>query len=219
MSLNENNKTVNDLPIYDDEKRAQNKPLLYVDIERKKNSFEQIITDLRQSTFQFLNKYQEEKEKSFQFYEATKLDFNQKLDYLRSESVILPKIVFISLSGFGGILLGYRRSNFRKILYSGVLTTASTALCFPNQTKIYTNQATQFAKQQTDYIYKTYLWPEAPKKVKETKPLVTKEKSSSIITQGKDQIIKIDKETKTTEDSLKIEGDQGQGKKYKFKIL
>jgi len=79
MSLNENNKTVNDLPIYDDEKRAQNKPLLYVDIERKKNSFEQIITDLRQSTFQFLNKYQEEKEKSFQFYEATKLDFDQKI--------------------------------------------------------------------------------------------------------------------------------------------
>ena len=82
-------------------------------VEKEKNPFEAAITNVRQSTFLFLNKYNQQKENAFQFYESSRLQFRQQLDYLRQEAVVLPKIVFISLSGFSGLLIGFRRSNFR----------------------------------------------------------------------------------------------------------
>lgn len=204
MSL-DNIKTVNDLPIYDDESTALSRQIAHVCIPNQRNALEEVITSLRQSTFQFLNKYKEEKEKSITFVETTKADLNQKLDYLRSESVILPKIVFISLSGFGGLLLGFRKSNFRKIVYSGCLTAASTALCFPNQAKSYTNEATQFTKQKVELIYKTYIWSEAAKQ--STAPKSDKKPSDTI--KGKDQIIKLEIDS-SNQETRQLAGDKGQ---------
>lgn len=190
MPLNDNIKSINDLPIYDDEKSALNRQVVLVRVEHQKNAFEEAITSARRATFDFLNKYREQKEKSLELYDKTKNDLNQKLDYLRQESVVLPKIVFISLSGFGGLLLGFRRSNFRKILYSGALTTTATALCFPNQTRVYTNKARQLASENAEFIYRTYIWPS--EKVTK-KPVVSKESvkpmpSQTVVNQVKDQM-------------------------------
>ncbi len=82
-------------------------------IQREKNQLEKAITNVRESTFLFINKYNQEKENAFKFYESSRNQLSNQLDYLRQESVVLPKIVFISLSGFSGLLIGYRRSNFR----------------------------------------------------------------------------------------------------------
>lgn len=213
MSLNDKIKSINDLPIYNDEKSMRQVALVNVKVE--KNQLEQAITTVRQATFDFLNKYQEQKEKSLQFYDSTKKDVNEMLGYLRQESVVLPKVAFISLSGFGGLLLGFRRSSFRKILYSGALTTTATALCFPNQTKVYANQASQYAKENAEKIYRTYIWPtEEPKKTVSKEPIenekktVVKKNSETVVANGKDQIIKLDGAEGNSKRVL--EGDIGQ---------
>ena len=95
----------------------------------------------------------------------------------------------------------------RKIVYSGLLSTTATALCFPNQAK----EVNDYARQQANIFYRTYIWPRAlPKpKSKEATPVKSESKSNEKIIQGKDQIIKIEKQAalKTTDEITK--GDTG----------
>ena len=200
--------TLNDLPIYGPTETK----VLWVAIENKpKSVFEQSVTSVRQSVCQFIHQFKEQTEKMEELIKTNKQAANDKLSYLRSESTVLPKIAFISLSGLSGILIGYRKSTARKVFYSIMLGTGTTALCYPNETKEYARQTRNFIHTNTNQFYRTYIWPQ-PNTIKQPVPKQVAKASDEIkITNSKDQVLVLNSESlKPSEKLPEIKGNKGQ---------
>lgn len=152
-------KTIKDLPIYSD---PNSKNFVWVTIDKKHEptTLEEGISTVRQAGCQFLSQFKHQKEETMKFYESTSNRVTQQLDYIRAETNLIPKVVFITLSGFSGLLVGFRRSSFRKFIYSSALATGATALCFPKEAKAFSTQAYDSTKQQAYQFYRDYIYPE-----------------------------------------------------------
>lgn len=127
-------KTIKDLPIYTDPSSQKS---LWVTIDRKQepSSLETAVTTFRQTTCDFLSQFKHQKDEAAKLYESSARSLTGHLDYVRAETNLIPKVVFISLSGLSGLLIGFRRSSFRKFVYSGIMGTGAAALCFPKEAK------------------------------------------------------------------------------------
>ena len=84
---------IKDLPIYG-RKEDENAILVILDTH-KKNAVEQAITDVRLGTTNFLNQFQDQKNKTVNAYNTSLDTLNKQLEYIRSESNILPKVDFV----------------------------------------------------------------------------------------------------------------------------
>lgn len=207
-------KSIKDLPIYSSPDEAKS---VWVSIEQKKQptALEDAVSSFRQAGCSFLNQFKQQKDDSIKFYESTSQQVAQQLDYISSEYNIIPKVVFISLSGFSGLLLGYRRSAFRKFLYTSVLASGATALCFPKEAKQYSNKAYDAGKQNAYALYRQYVWPE--EKIPGSPPAAAKSQPEKLEDQvkkqidAKDKVLKLDKETiDSAKSTKKLAGDKGQ---------
>ncbi len=152
-------KNLNDLSIYEESEHKSKELWVAVDIADK-SKLQTLIKSVRQSICSSVQQAKKSTGQFTQYFDHTQKLAETQLTQLRNESTILPKVVFISLSTMGGFLVGFRRSNSRKIFLSGVLGVSSTALVFPNEAKFYTAKASEFVSRNFFQIYRTYVWPE-----------------------------------------------------------
>lgn len=127
-------KTIKDLPIYADP-ASQRAIWVTLDRPQERSSLETAVSTVRQTTCEFFSQFKQQKEEACKLYESTSRSVAGQLEYVRAETNLIPKVVFISLSGLSGLLIGFRRSSFRKFVYSTVLGTGAAALCFPKEAK------------------------------------------------------------------------------------
>ena len=199
-------KTIKDLPIYPDENQSDK--AIWCNIETPRSSLETTISTIRQSTCEFMQQFKTQKEKTVAFVEQTKSNANSQLEYIRSETNLVPKLVFISLSGLSGLLIGFRKSKFRKFMYTSVLTVGATSLCYPKEAKVYYDQAYGFSKKTATEFYRDYIWPSETKSLK-NKPSKTQSESSSA-GNDKDKVIKLNvQDIESTKSEIVMKGDKG----------
>ena len=196
-------KTVKDLPIYSS---ANNGNELWVQIETEKSDLEKGVSSLRTSVCSLMQSFKSQTENSIQLYEKNKNVLNSHLEYIRSETNLVPKVVFISLSGLSGLLIGFRRSAFRKLIYSSVLFSASASLCFPNEAKVYYKEIADYGKKQSNWIYREYIWPDNNK----NKQKVAAPPSSTTSKQenSKDKVFQLDNQAIKATKSIEMAGDK-----------
>ena len=186
-------RTLKDISVYD----LKDSQSIFVSLDiDDRDRLEKLISGTRQGVCNVVQKFNNQIDTTKQMIQKTKTEVNNKLEYIRSETRILPKITFISLSGFGGLLLAFKHSNARKIIYSGTAATVATALCYPNQTKLYTRKTTEFTKNKAQYVF-TYIWPK-------------KKESEVVFKNPKDKFIQLDGQESFKEFNIKIEEDKGQ---------
>lgn len=197
-------KTVKDLPIYSS---ANNGNEVWVQIEKEKSDLEKGVTSFRKSVCSLMQSFKSQTENSIQLYEKNKKVLNNNLEYIRSETNLVPKVVFISLSGLSGLLIGFRRSAFRKLIYSSVLTTASASLCFPNEAKVYYKEIADYGKKQSNWIYREYIWPDTNKN-KQKVAAPPSSTNSSKQENSKDKVFQLDNQAIKATKSIEMAGDK-----------
>lgn len=160
--------TLSDLPIY--ESAQVNPKSLWVSVPANdRSSLEEAIGSVRSTACSAVKQIKSQTSQLNDYLNSTRQSADKNLTYLRSESTILPKVVFISLSTLSGLLLGYRKSAFRKGLNCTLLATASTALTFPKETKVVSSKVNEFVSKEAEVLYRTYIWPEEKKVAKKEK--------------------------------------------------
>jgi hypothetical protein len=211
--MSNSHKTIKDLPLYLREGENYGRSLIVHLDSNDRGQLEATVSSLRQSACQFMQQYNEQKEKSLNYYESYKSNVKQQLHYLRSDTNIIPKVVFISLSGFGGLLLGFRRSTFRKFIYGATFATGAAALCYPNEAKLYSNQVCELTKAKARVLYNDYIWPSesSTRKANQSQKIIESKPTSVNTSSNKDKIIKMDeKDINKVKSKLDIKGDKGQ---------
>lgn len=201
-------RNIKDLPIYGESTNESSKPIWVVLERTEKSQLEKLVTDFRQSVCDLLKQFQDQTNYSVQYYEQSRDSLKNKVEHIRSETNIIPKFAFISLSGLSGLLLGYRKSVFRKFLYSSLLTSGSAALCYPKEAKFLYNKAYEASSKEAMDFYRTFIWPEekTTKKTQITEEIVKK-------IDPKDTIVKLDSQTIESSVSTKtVVGDRGQSR-------
>jgi len=197
-------RTLHDLSIYEASDLGRKE--IWVAIETaERTPLETLITSVRRSLCSTVQQAKKSTEQISQYFDQSKKLADTQLTQLRHESVILPKVVFISLSTMSGFLIGFRRSTARKIVYSGILGVASTALVFPNEARDYTSKASELASRELGQLYRTYVWPEK-QRVK-----TTRSEEQTTVFSGKDKVIKLPKGEADSGavDVARIAGDKG----------
>jgi hypothetical protein len=208
-------KSVKDLPIYS---TSSNQQELWINLSTPKSErsqLEELIRTTRESLCDFLHQFKDQREKSSKLYKESTSYLNNQLAYIRSETNIIPKLAFISLSGLSGLLIGFRRSNFRKFLYSTTLATSAAALCYPQEAKYVTNVVYNQGRKQACDLYRGFIQPNntASKSAAKNASIIkqgTTEMDNIAIT-SKDKVIKMTSESiKSTQSNLNLKGDKGQ---------
>jgi len=203
-------KTIKDLPIYPDEN--QSSKAVWVNVEPPRSSLETSISAVRQATCEFMQQFKTQKEKTVALVEQTKSNANSQLEYIRSETNLVPKVVFISLSGLSGLLIGFRKSKFRKFMYTTVLTIGATSLCYPKEAKVYYEQAFGYSRKAANDFYREYIWPSETKSLK-NKPADKAQHESGAIENAKDKVIKLNvQDVAATKSEIVMKGDKGQSR-------
>ena len=207
-------KTIKDLPIYADEKQqsALATTTMWINIEQPSRSpLETTISTIRQSTCDFMHQFKAQKEKTIELVDKTKSNANSQLEYIRSETNLVPKFVFISLSGLSGLLIGFRKSTFRKLLYTSVLTVGSASLCYPKEAKVYYDQAYGLGRKTACDIYRQYIWPDEKTKSLKSKVAKPANDAPNVASSAKDKIIQLNAhEIENTKSAIVMKGDKGQ---------
>lgn len=205
-------KTIKDLPIYDDSLNGNGKAL-WVTIEKKtdKSELESLVSSARQSACNFVKEFQHQKDSTINYYETTKENIRNKVNYISSETNLIPKLAFISLSGLSGLLIGYKKSSVRKLFYTGLLTTGATAVCYPKEAKVFSSKLYEISEQNAKKIYREYIWPEESNKKAVLKKIDQNKGEVEQKHDSKDKIVKLDNEAiKSILSSKNIVGDKGQ---------
>ncbi|RNA30979.1 MICOS complex subunit Mic26-like [Brachionus plicatilis] len=203
-------RTIKDLPIYGESSSESSKPVWAVVEKTEKSELEKFVTNFRQSVCSLMGQFQKQTNSSIQYYEQSRDSLKNKVDYVRSETNIIPKFAFISLSGLSGLLLGYRKSIFKKVLYSSLLTSGSAALCYPKETKNFYNKAYEASSIEAMDLYRTYIWPEEKKTSKKSEAV---EKMVEKKIDPKDKVVKLDNQTiESSVPSKTVVGDRGQSR-------
>jgi hypothetical protein len=195
---------VKELPLYSTDYGRKS---VFVNLVHDKTDFERGITQVRQVAFDFVDKFSETKERVIRFYETGVAHTQSTLDYVRSETNILPKLTFITLSGLGGLLVGFRRSKFRKFLYSASFGTGALALCYPNETRIYSKNAYDWTLNKTKSLYEQYTTKEESNRTSQVPKIET---PKIVNTNPKDQVFNYTPANETASKEAIIEGDKGQ---------
>jgi len=211
-------KSVKDLPLYSN---TSNQRVIWVNVNTAKperSQLEELIRTTRESLCEFLHQFKDQREKSSKLYKESTSYLNDQLAYIRSETNIIPKLAFISLSGFSGLLIGFRRSNFRKFLYSTTLATGAAALCYPQEAKYVSNAVYNQGRKQACDLYRGLIQSNstasksAPKNesiIKQTTTEMDQRQRSEHT--SKDKVIKMTSESiKSTQSNLNLKGDKGQ---------
>lgn len=68
------------------------------------------------------------------------------IDYLNEPGNSLPRAGAIALGAASGFLIGLRHGRIRRLLYTSVGGGALASVCYPNDAKVYANQALHEAK-------------------------------------------------------------------------
>ena len=196
-------KTISDLSIYGSDS-IQPKEIWVSIPNSEKSQLETAISTVRQTACSMVKAFKGQTKEMNKFVDANKKEADDKLSYLRSESTILPKVAFISLSTLSGFLIGFRRSTARKLLYSATLGTATTALCYPNEAKNITSQVSGMASNQFNVFYRTYVWPE-----NKTKKETVAKPQPAVVENSKDKVIKLNKEDLKSSSNSTVVGNKG----------
>jgi hypothetical protein len=115
------------------------------------------------------------------------------------------QVAFISLSGFSGLLIGFRRSAFRKFLYVSALSAGATAICFPNEAKQLSNQTLDLSKYYLNRVYRDYVWPTGDSKASKQPAQNAKPEAQ------KDTIVRVDANSTTDlKGSVQVKENMGQ---------
>lgn len=196
-------KTIADLPVYEASNATPRELWVLID-NPNKSDLESAISAIRQGTCSAVKQFQSATKQVSDYFQSTKDSADKKLTYLRSESTVLPKFAFISLSTMGGLLIGFKKSAFKKALYCTLLGAGSTALVFPDEFKGLKNQACKQVSGEAKQFYRTYIWPEEKSKFPKVQKVTVIDSSNS-----KDKVIKLDKEELSSAAKSSVVGNKG----------
>lgn len=197
-------KTIADLSVYAASNATPRELWVLID-NPNKSDLESGISAIRQGTCSAVKQFQSATKQVSDYFQSTKDSADKKLTYLRCESTVLPKFAFISLSTMSGLLIGFKKSAFKKALYCTLLGAGSTALVFPNEFKRLKNQTCEQVSSEAKQFYRTYIWPEGEKSKFPKAQKVTVIDSSN----SKDKVIKLDKEELTSAAKSSVVGNKG----------
>jgi hypothetical protein len=202
-------KKINELPLYSDNSNSKSDAVWVVLDKQERSQLEQGISTVRLETVGLIQQFQKQKQELCQYYTNTKSNVSSQLSTLRNEHHILPKLAFISLSSLSGLLIGFRRSTFRKLVYSTALGGGALALCYPKEARVYSGQAYEFASQNAYALYRQYVWPDEAESKAKTR---AKQAENSVEQTGdaKDRVVKLDTEAIRSAKAKEIKGDKGQ---------
>jgi hypothetical protein len=203
-------RTIKDLPLYSNNRQLSNSKEIWLVVENpNKSQFQQGVTSFREGVFDLIKSVQQQKQNTIEYYSNTRSNLNSQVNKLSLEYNVLPKVVFISLSGLSGLLIGYKRSAFRKFLYSTALATGAAALCYPKEAKEYSNHVYGCAKQTSYDLYRQYIWPDEEEQKRANK--LAKKSVEQKLIDSKDTIVKLDNDSiRSAKTSKEIKGDKGQ---------
>jgi hypothetical protein len=199
---------IEDLPLYGNEGKRLKRAEVWVKTpeseNEKKSILEQYIGEARKGTCDAVTKITDQTKSSVSLIQTTRQNLSNQLNYIRSETNIIPKVIFVSLSGFGGALLAFRRSAFRKVVYGTFGATAALAVCCPAEAQQYSSKAYGFLAKQ----FKDNIWP-GPN-VKQPPQILTVSLEPEKIDDKKiDGLIKL-KSNEFSKGASKLTGDKGQ---------
>jgi hypothetical protein len=199
----ESRKTIADLPVYDSANQTPRELWVLVD-NPNKSDLESVISSVRQGVCSAVRQLNSTTQQMSDYFQSSKDSADKKLTYLRSESTVVPKVAFISLSTMSGLLIGFKKSTFKKALYCGLLGVGSAALVFPNEFKGIKNQTCQIVNGEAKQFYRTYIWPEEKSKFPKGQKVTQVDTSNA-----KDTVITLNKEELNSAAKSSVVGNKG----------
>ena len=203
--------SINDLPIYKLKEASKKEILVQLDGKQQDEPgmFSDFIRSTRQSACSLVKSFQSETDSVITYVDKTEKNVISQLNYIQNDTNIIPKFVFISLAGFGGMLLGFRRSKLRKLFYGVTFGTAAAALCYPKEAKIYSGQAYELGKAKVQQLYREF---NAQQGDKAKQPVASKPATIEVSApSAKDKLVKLDASAiKSGGAAPSISGDKGQ---------
>ncbi|XP_038052084.1 MICOS complex subunit MIC27-like [Patiria miniata] len=119
-----------ELPIYDEPSSEAEYRLEPIDTS---GYVYQAVSVVRQNIWKFSESVEgavEKTKQAYRFVEKTEQDI---IAYIKTEEGFYPRVSAIALAGLTGVVLARKGGVFRKVLYSGVLMTATASVCYPYQ--------------------------------------------------------------------------------------
>ena len=203
--------SINDLPIYKLKEASKKEILVQLDTKQQEDPglLGDFVKSTRQSACKLVKSFQSETDSVITYVDKTEKNVISQLNYIQNDTNIIPKFVFISLAGFGGMLLAFRRSKFRKLFYGVTFGTAAAALCYPKEAKIYSGQAYELGKAKVQQLYREFNAQQGSDKSKQE---VAKPSSIEVSApSSKDKLVKLDASAiKSGAAAPSISGDKGQ---------
>lgn len=118
---------ISQLPLYGSPKEE------VVVLPEKISTFRSGVSVVRQQVFGWWQSVEGTANKVGDVYSTGKAHTISTVDYIRTEDGVLPRMAIITLSGLGGVVLGYRGGVVRKTLFGTAAAFAATTLCYPNE--------------------------------------------------------------------------------------
>jgi len=126
------------------------------------------------------------------------------IDYIQNEnSNEVVRIVTITVAGLGGLVLGYRRSILRKMLYFTIAGGSMASLCYPKQT-------VELSKNMYEGTISLYNQLTSPSEEPNQVEVVNEVQAEEISKDNTDEEISEDTETVLVEKVKMLKGDPGQ---------
>ncbi|KAK2158823.1 hypothetical protein LSH36_163g03005 [Paralvinella palmiformis] len=127
------------------------------------------------------------------------------LRYLRDDSGAIPRAAFITVSGLGGLVAGYRGGIFRKAFYASIGMAAAASICYPDQAVDISKQAWIFTKEQAKEFWRPVKMPDRDGYVIKTEHIVAKQTEEKISTPEKDVVVVAEKTEPTSKVQPKVD--------------
>lgn len=148
---------ISDLPVYEEPKLPEYKLIL------EDSALEPYITPMRESVWNVWDSLNEQRQIVTDKVMVGRAHTMQFVTYLQEDAGAVPRAFFITISGLGGIVAGYRGGMVRKALYSTLALASASALCYPHQAIDISSKAWGETKAQGKKVY-IVVFPRTPDK-------------------------------------------------------
>ncbi|XP_059139221.1 MICOS complex subunit Mic27-like isoform X2 [Physella acuta] len=134
-----------DLPLYPKSSAVKETNNYFKD-SYPRNAVEEQISVVRKSFTDFCEQYKATFD-SLKLKTEIGIEHSKgSLDYIQNNPGELPRVIFITVAGMGGIVLGYKGGVVKKLIYASIGAFSSAALCYPKKSVDLTHQATDLLK-------------------------------------------------------------------------
>jgi hypothetical protein len=163
-----------ELPIYGDPE-----PVTFELIAHKPSAYFTAVSDARKFVWTYRDTVQNATKKVCESYEWAKKSTKDGLQYIQKDSGVVPRAVFISVAGLGGIVAGYRGGFFRKTVYASIAMASAASVCYPDQAVAISKKSWITVRDFTSQAYKDNVGAQGSKTSSQASNLSVKSKPAA----------------------------------------